>query len=116
MISYAIEFRDHTGHGFPRPERTGLTKQRSIDIAEAFCLKYPDRMCFIYAEEEKWAGLYKGGGRKTAVRVNTELRVFGRAYRGSKLNPSTMQKKARGRTDRAVYQTQDLVVGAKRSW
>ncbi len=114
MVSYAVEFRDHTGEQFPRAERQDLTRQRAQDIAMAYCRAYPTHMCFIYMDVEKQNGFNpKTHLKRSASRVTTEAKIFGEAYPGRRDVASTMMRKSRGRTDRAEYHIPTLI--AKRN-
>ncbi len=102
MTSYAVEYRDSRGQPTRfrgRYELDALTSDRAHELAMRHCRYRPEAMAFIYLEVEKpYAERAKRG--KTAMKVQTVARVFGRGYMGPKDIPSTMQRKARGRTSR----------------
>lgn len=116
MTSYVIEFRDDTGEGFARPERQGLNRQRAQDVALAYCRTYPAHMVFIYAEEDKRDGFnQKTHLKRWATWTNTEVKIFGEGYRGRRDIPSTIMKKARGRSARAEFQIPTLIARRRRN-
>lgn len=110
MMSYVVEFRNDTGEGFSRSERQGLSRQRAQDIAMAYCRHNPTHMCFIYMEEDKRDGFNKKTQLKRwATWTKTEVKIFGEGYTGRRDVPSTIMKKARGRTARAEFQIPTLI-------